>query len=154
MTPEQLQRAHVKALAAGDLETAAELRKQFGKYGDKGAFDYLRAVVAILIGGRFGAGAGIDAERIDHVELGRFMAELRHDTRSAEPPLNHLAVEGAIRSLYGEEYLLDQIGLRESRHGFYVVLRHMVRLQPQIQDNLDEVITEAQKIMRYWLLGP
>lgn len=153
MTPEQLHRNHIKALAAADLEGAAKLRARFGPHGEQIALDYLRATVAVCLEYRFGPGAGLGARPVDYDELASFMSEVREAGRSEEPPPDHLAVEAAVRSLYGEPHLLEPLSSRERSRALYLLLRHQLGRHPWLRSNIDTVVDRAKQVMTTWILG-
>lgn len=153
MSPEQLHRNHVKALAAADLDAASKLRAQFGPHGNKIAVDYLRAMVAVCVEYRFGPGAGLGAGPVDADELAAFMREVREADRHTEPPPDFMAVEAAVRALYGEPHLMEPLSTRERSRALYLVLRHQLDRHPWLAANLDPVIDRAKQVMTVWVLG-
>ncbi|WP_030144377.1 hypothetical protein [Glycomyces sp. NRRL B-16210] len=150
MNPEQPQRDHIKALIAGDLALAAKARTRFGSHEHESALQHLRATVAVCLEYRFGPGAGLGAGRVDRDALGAFMVEVRKSSRTVEPPVDFLAVEGIIRSLYGEPHLLDPLSSAKRSAALYALLRHQVRAHPWIAGNADTMIDRAQQVMKAW----
>lgn len=153
MTPEQLHRSHLKALAAGDIGGAAHLRRQFSPVDRSTAVEYLRATTAVCLEYRFGPGAGLGAGPADPDTLRAFMNELRAAGRTAEPPPDFLAVESAVRSLYGEPHLLEPLSRQRRSTALYTVLVHQIRRHPWLAANLDPIIDRAQQLMKVWVLG-
>lgn len=153
MTPEELHRKHLTALIAGSLEEAEKVRERFKPLDRKTAVRHLRAAVAASLEFRFGPGAGLGARPVDHDEFTAFMAELRRDGDGIEPPLDHLAIESAVRSLYGEPHLLEPLGERRQNSAHYAVLRKQVDDYPWLRANPGHLIDRAKAIMTAWILG-
>jgi len=153
MNPEQLQRQHLQALAAADLERAARLRLALGVQGRSIALDYLRAAVAVCLEYRFGPGAGIGAGPVDYDDLRAFMTELREANHGIEPPPDYLGVEAVIRSLYGEPHLLEPLADRQRSQTLHLLLQHQIRRHPWLGINSDAVIERAKQVMTTWILG-
>ncbi|MCH7231837.1 hypothetical protein L0U85_13380 [Glycomyces sp. L485] len=150
MTPEQMHRASIKALALGERDTADELRKRFSESDHRLSVLYMYGVTCVVLRYRFGE----EEDGLDFTELQRFIAEMRHDYRNAEPPLEYLNIEAVIRAPYGEEYLLDEMNWREKYFSFYRVLRQLVERRPDIKEDLDQIITRTQKLIEHWICTP
>jgi hypothetical protein len=153
MKPEELQRKHLAALIAGSPEEAAKVRQWFGPPDRTTAGQYLRAAVAVCLEYRFGPGAGLGAGPVDHDALTAFMAETRGSGHGTEPPPDHLAIESAVRSLYGEPHLLEPLGEHQRASAHYAVLRKQVEAHPWLGDNPGRLIDRAKAIMTTWILG-
>jgi len=153
MKPEDLHRDHVSALVAGDLETAATIRRQFSANDRSFAVDYLRGTTAICLEYRFGPGAGLGAGPVDHDELASFMTEVRETTRGAEPPPDYLAIEAVVRSLYGEPHLLEPLTDHQRSQALYSVLLLQTRRFPWLATNLDHTFGRAKLLITTWILG-
>ena len=153
MKPELLHRNHAKALIAEDLTLAASLRAEFGPYGDRSALEHLRATVAVCLECRFGPGAGLGADRIDRDALAAFMVEIRQATRTVDPPVDFLAVEGLVRSFYGEPHLADPLSSAQRSAALYALLQHQVAAHPWIATHADTVVDRARQVMMTWIIG-
>lgn len=153
MTPEELHRKHLTALIAGSPEEAEKVRQWFKPLDHKTAARYLRAAVAASLEYRFGPGAGLGAGPVDHDEFTAFMAETRHDGQGIEPPLDHLAIESAVRSLYCEPHLIEPLSEHQQTSAHYAVLRKQIDAHPWLRANPGHVIDRAKGIMTTWNLG-
>lgn len=149
MKPEQLHRSYVTAIALREHRRAGDLRQQFGKHDHKTAYYYVMATCMVALEHRFG---DIEETDLDHAELVRFLTELRTDFRHAEPPLDFLAIEALIRSIYGEDYLLEYLTGTEQDLCARILLFCQVDKTPRLREGLDDAITKAQKIIAIWLL--
>lgn len=153
MTPEELHRKHLTALIAGSPEDAAQVRERFRPLDHTTAAQYLRAAVAASLEYRFGPGAGLGAGPVDHDEFTAFMAELRHDGHAVEPPPDHLAIESAVRSLYGEPHLLEPLSEHQQTGAHYALLCKQTGDHPWLRANPGHLIDRAKAIMTTWILG-
>ncbi|MEU6860350.1 hypothetical protein AB0B28_15950 [Glycomyces sp. NPDC046736] len=157
MTPEQRQREHLTYLITGDLTAAADLREQFADHSRTSAAEHVRAAAAVCLEFRFGPGAGRGAGAIDRDELAAFMSEIRQSNHDIKPSLDLLAVEAAVRSLYGEPHLVESPGIDvfgdAFASAFYTALRHQVRAHPWLAANPGYVVDRARQLMMFWLLG-
>lgn len=153
MTPEALHRSHMTALIAGDLNQAADLRRRFGPRDTTTAANLLRATVAVCLESRLGPGAGLGAGPINFDELAAFMRQIRATGFGVEPPLDFLAVEAVVRSLYGEDHLTEPLSAQAKSTALYTVMRHQVRAHRWLGANPGIVIDRAQAVMTTWLLG-
>jgi hypothetical protein len=151
--PEQIHRGHVTAMIQGDLGSAAKLRQRFGPRDHDIAVEYLRAAAAVCIEPRFGPGAGLGAGPVDYEALPSFMAEVRRAGLGSEPPPDFLALEAAVRSLYGEVHLLEPLAPQARSAALYTLVRHQVRAHPWLAANPDTVVDRAKQVMTAWLLG-
>ena len=78
------------------------------------------------------------------------MNEIRHGYREMAPPHNHLALEGVIRALCGEEHLIDEISAEGQ---FRVQLPAIVRIVHQsyeVQERLDGYLSDAEILAAQW----
>jgi hypothetical protein len=98
-------------------------------------------------------GAGLGAGPVDHDEFTAFMTEMRRDGQVIEPPLDHLAIESAVRSLYGEPHLLEPLGDHQQTSAHYALLRKQIDAHPWLAANPGYVIDRAKAIMTAWTLG-
>lgn len=160
MTPEELHRAVIRAVAFGDAEGEHRLRLRFRGLDHDSAADYLHATAIVCLTYRLGATGphgGInqlgEPVPLDHAALGRFMAELRAAGPSFGPRRNFLEVEAVIRGVYGETHLLEEVGPGQRREAFRLVLRYLADSVPEIREDFDAVIDKAQAIQKRWLVG-
>jgi hypothetical protein len=153
MKPEEYHRAHLAALIQGDPAAAAKHRQWFGPRDHDTAIEFLRAAAAVCLEARFGPGAGLGAGPVDYDELPVFMAEIRRAGLGAEPPPDFLAVEAAVRSLYGEPHLLEPLAPQEQSAAFYTIVQHQVRAHRWLASRADTVVDRAKAVMTTWLLG-
>ncbi|WP_030161064.1 hypothetical protein [Glycomyces sp. NRRL B-16210] len=153
MKPEELHRKHLTALIAGTPADAERIRQWFQPVDHKTAAEYLRAAVAVCLEYRFGPGAGLGAGPVDPDEFAAFMAEVRQSGHGTEPPLDHLAIESAVRALYGEGHLLEPLGEHERTSAHYALLRKQINAYPWLEDNPDHLIDHARATMTTWILG-
>jgi hypothetical protein len=151
--PEEYHRAHLAALIQGDPDAAAKHRQWFGPHDHDTAIDLLRAAAAVCLEPRFGPGAGLGAGPVDYDELPVFMAEIRHAGLGAEPPPDFLAVEAAVRSLYGEPHLLEPLTPQAKSTALYTIVQHQTRAHRWLATHTDTVIDRAKAIMTTWLLS-
>jgi hypothetical protein len=153
MKPEELHRKHLAALIAGSPEDAEKIRQWFKPLDHKTAARYLRAAVAASLEYRFGPGAGLGAGPVDHDEFTAFMTEMRRAGQGTEPPLDHLAIESAVRSLYGESHLLEPLGEHQRTSAHHALLRKQIDAHPWLAANPGHLIDRAKAIMTTWILG-
>ncbi|GAB3655568.1 hypothetical protein [Glycomyces tarimensis] len=148
MTPNELHRAVITAVAFGDLERENRLRTRFTERDHTSAFEFLCATVIVCLSYRFGA-----SERPDRAELGRFMAELRAAGPGLYPPTNFLEAEAVIRGLLGEPGMLGEVGRVRQRAAMRFVLRYLTDSEPEIKEDFDTVVDRAQQLQKRWLVG-
>lgn len=148
MTPEELHRAVITAVAFGGREREAKLRRRFTGLDERGAVDYLWATVAVCLSDRFG---GFDVP-IFPPELAAFMSELRA-ARSPGAPWNFLEVEAVVRGIFAEPHLLEEIGTRQQAEALRFILRYLTDTNPEIREDFDTVIDRAQELMKHQLLS-
>lgn len=154
MKPEDRHRRWIAAVAEGDSETAQALRQGIGECGERTAAMYLRGVTAICLHHRLGVPG--DGGRLEHEPLARFIAEMRAAQRKRRltvPVPGFLYVEGAIRALYGEAHLFEELGPSTTDTALIAVLRHLYDTEPCIRTRFDRVIAEAQQLMTDSMLG-
>lgn len=154
MRPEERHRRWIAAVAQGDSETAQTLRLGIGECGERTAAMYLRGVTTICLHHRLGAPP--DGEGIDHDLLARLITEMQAAQRKRRlkvPIPGFLYVEGAIRALYGETHLFEEVGSTTTDAALTAVLRHLYDTEPGIRTRFDRVIAEAQQLMIDWMLG-
>jgi len=153
MTLEELHRKHLTALIAGKREDAERIRQWFEPLDHETAARYLRAAVAASLEYRFGPGAGLGAGPVDHDEITAFMAEMRRDGQGIEPPPDYLAIESAVRSLYGEPHLLEPLGDHQQTGAHCALLRKQIEAHPWLAANPAHLIDRAKAIMTTWIFG-
>lgn len=153
MKTEELHRSHLTALIAGTAEDAERVRRWFGPADRDTAGRYLRAAVAACLEYRFGPGAGLGAGPVDHDEFTAYMAEIRRDRRGAEPPPDPLAIESALRSLYGEPHLLEPLSEHQRTAAHHALLRKQVEAHPWLGANPAHLVDRAEAIMTAWVPG-
>jgi hypothetical protein len=151
--PDEYHRAHLAALIQGDASEAAKLRQWFGPHDHDTAIDLLRASAAVCLEPRFGPGAGLGAGPVDYDELPVFMAEVRRTSLGTEPPPDFLAVEAAVRSLYGEPHLLEPLAPQAKSTAHYTILQHQARAHRWLATHTDTVIDRAKAMMTAWIIG-
>jgi hypothetical protein len=81
------------------------------------------------------------------------MAEMRRDRYGIEPPRDYLAIESAVRSLYGEPHLFEPLGEHQQTSAHYAVLRKQIDAHPWLAANPGHLIDRAKAIMTTWILG-
>jgi hypothetical protein len=113
--------------------------------------EFLRAVTAVCLECRFGSGAGLGAGPIDFDELAAFTAEMRRSCRGAEPPPDFLAIEAAVRSLYGEPHLAEPLEGPRFSQALRNALGHEVRRNRWISAHPGQVVDRAELTMTGWL---
>jgi hypothetical protein len=153
MKSEEYHRAHLAALIQGDPATAAKYRQWFKPYDHSTAIELMRATAAVCLEPRFGPGAGLGAGPVDFDELPVFMAEIRRAGLGLEPPPDFLAVEAAVRSLYGEPHLLEPLTPQAKSAALYTIVQHQTRAHNWLKANTGTVIDRAKAVMTTWLLG-
>ena len=153
MTTEELHRKHLAALITGDLGEAAKLNAFFNGHDRTNAVNLLRAACAVALEYRFGPGAGLGAGPVDYDELRVFMAELRRAGAGAELPPDYLAVEAAVRSLYGEPHLIEPLERRRRSQAFFTLLEHQTHRHQWLAANPWTVVDRAKQTMTIWIVG-
>ncbi|MQM28380.1 hypothetical protein [Glycomyces albidus] len=153
MKPEELHHRHLSALVTGDLDAAASLRGRFSPGDHRTAVELLRAAVAVCLECRLGPGAGLGAGPVDHDALAALMDEIRRAGAGTEPPPDYLAIEAAVRSLYGEPHLLEPLSDQQRGPVLYALLSSQVARSPWLRANPDRVVERAKAVMTVWLLG-
>ncbi len=153
MKPDELHREHLTAVVGGALEAAARLRVGFAAKDHGIDAEHLRAAVAVCLEYRFGPGAGLGAGPIDFERLGAFMTEVRNAAQGLEPPPDFLAVEAAVRSLYGEPHLMEPLSDQRRGQALYTVLEHEIRRHSWLQANPGHLVERARRRMAVWILG-
>jgi hypothetical protein len=153
MKPDELHHRHLSALITGDLDTAASLRVRFGPRDHRTAVELLRAAVAVCLECRLGPGAGLGAGPVDHDALAVLMEEIRRAGAGAEPPPDYLAIEAAVRSLYGEPHLLEPLSDQQRGPALYALLSTQVGRYPWLRANPGHVVDRAKAVMTTWILG-
>jgi hypothetical protein len=154
MKPEERHRLWITAVAEGDSETAQALRLGIGDHGERTAAMYLRGVTTICLHHRLGMPG--DGEAIDHGSLARLVAEMQAAQRKRHlsvPVPGFLYVEGAIRALYGETHLFEELGPTTTDAALTAVLRYLYVTEPGIRTRFERVVAEAQQMMIDWMLG-
>ena len=154
MKPEELHRSWITAVAQGDNETAKALRARSGAHGPGGAEMYLRGVTTVCVHHRLGVPS--EDGGIDHDLLARLVDDMRDARLGRRLPgrvPGFIYVEGAIRGLYGEAHLFDELGPATRDAALSAVLRFLYSTEPGIRTRFDNVITEAQQLMTRWVLG-
>lgn len=147
-----LQREHLAALLAGDLDRAAKLREHLVKpEAREVAVEYLRAATAVCLEYRFGPGAGLGAGPVDHDELTAFMGELRAAGRGSEPPPDYLAVEAVVRALYGEPHLLEALSSEQRSQASFTALCHQLARYKWIGRHPETTIDRAKYLAMLWM---
>jgi hypothetical protein len=151
--PAEYHRAHLVALIHGDLGAAGKHRLWFGPHDHNTAVELLRAAAAVCLEPRFGPGAGLGAGPVDFDELPVFMAEVRRSGLGSEPPPDFLAVEAAVRSLYGEPHLLEPLTPQAKSAALFAIVQHQTRAHRWFATNADRLIDRAKALGTIWLLG-
>lgn len=153
MKPEALQREHLTALITATPAEAERIRRGFDPTSRRTAALYLRAAVATCLEFRFGPGAGLGAGPVCADELAAFMSELRRTGRDTEPPPDYLAIESAVRALYGEPHLAEPLSDSERSRAHYTLLRKQIDAHPWLATNHDHLLNRAKDTAIIWLTG-
>ncbi|MGH8792944.1 MAG: hypothetical protein ACRDXX_09890 [Stackebrandtia sp.] len=143
MTNNELFRQVVKAMATGDRDRAIDLNKQVLDSDRRAYFIFVSAVFAGAVEHRF-------KDDRSHEAVVRFVNEMRHDFRNAEPPIKPLAVEGLIRALFGEDHFLDDIDSEDQFLSQYAVIRKIVDQSDHMKERFDDYLADAETLARQW----
>ncbi|WP_100445862.1 hypothetical protein [Glycomyces xiaoerkulensis] len=143
MTPAELHRAAITALAFGDEARHRRLTQRFDRHDPESAFDHLEAVATVCLVDRF-CGPG----PVDHRVLAAFLDELRATATGTAPPPNFLEVEGAIRSVLGEPHLSSEIPPGRRTEALVIVLRYLTDTTAAIRGDFDAVIDHARELLQ------
>ncbi|ADD44059.1 hypothetical protein [Stackebrandtia nassauensis] len=144
MPSNQLFRETVKAMALGDGAKARELNEQIP--------DADREAYAIYVAAMFAGAAGHQFEADQSPEaIKRFVNEMRHDFRKADPPFQPLAMEGLFRVLFGEEHLLDEISPADQMRLQFLAIRKIVDQSDHMKQRLDDYLTDAETLAEQWM---
>lgn len=140
----ELFREHAKAMASGQGIKAKELQSQIASDEHEAHFMFIGALFAGVTTKHFG-------DDLDRADLQPFVAGVLSDFRKASPPLKALSVEGMIRGAYGEDRFFDEIPVKEQVLVMWAVIRKLVDQTPEIKDNLDSYLADAETLGRSWL---
>lgn len=133
----------VKAAALGDLEKAERLDDEIPDVQREQFTTYLTAMFCGAIEHRFKDDQSREA-------VVRFVEEMRYDYRDAEPAIRPFVIEGVIRGVLGEEHLLEEISPQDQLLYQIPVIRKIVAQSPQMQERIDEYLTDAETLAAEW----
>ena len=133
----------VRSVALGDAakaqrindELSDEQRDELGIFGT--------AVVSVCLGHQFKDDSSHDAIR-------RFVARMQANYANTQPPLKPFAIEGVIRAFAGEEHLLDEISAQDQLASQFPIIREIVAETPELHGRIDDVLTDAETLVREW----
>ena len=143
MERSELFRRTITAVASGDGEQAKTLNAQIQPDDREDFFIFVAAVFAGAVDHWFGDDRSRQA-------VDRFVNEMRHDFRNAEPPIKPLVIEGLIRALFGEDHLLDDISGDDQFLSQYVVIRKIVDQSDHMKERLGDYLADAELLAREW----
>ena len=133
----------LKAQSLRDWDTADALDAQLNE--DERREYHLLAMA--LFAGAVGDRLGDDPSRD---EIDRFVNEMRHDYRNADPKVNFLALEAMIRGLYGEDHLIDDLPVKEQHLVLVPTIIKVVAQSDHMQQRLDDFLTDAETLAAHW----
>ncbi|GIG63993.1 hypothetical protein [Phytomonospora endophytica] len=138
-THKDLIRAHV----IGDMTAGDAISEQIPGEEQLELFGYTTAFFILMLQQRFGETASREA-------ITEFVEEMKYDYRSAEPPIRPLLIEGAIRGVFGEEGLLEDIATGELVKVYYQVIAKIAVQDPDVIPKLDEYLDAAGQLADTW----
>ena len=143
MAVNEVFRRTVRAIALGDAVAAAELDSQIPDSDRADYFTFLFAVAAGAIDHYFENDHSRDT-------IVRFVNELRHEFRKADPPIKPLAIEALIRAVFGEDHLSDDVSSADQALACYPIIRSITHRSEHMQDNVDKYLDDAELLAREW----
>lgn len=133
----------LKAQALRDFDRADALDAQLT---DAERGDYFLLSMA-LFAGALGHRLGDDPPRSD---VDKFVNEMRHDYRDAEPKVNFLALEAMIRAVYGEDHLIDDLPAEDQYLVQVPTIVKIVAQSSEMRERLDEYLADAEVLAAQW----
>lgn len=140
MDTKELIREAVRAGALGEAERATELIDQIPEDHHLSFSTYVTAVFCGVVEYRF-----MDDQSIEAITS--FVDEMRDDFSQLDPPLKPMTVEALIRIFFGEDQMVDEVDGAEQLHYQLLVIRKVVHESPELQKNIDQLLTEAQLLI-------
>ena len=132
-----------KAVAMGEGTKATGLIDQIPDNEQSAFHTYVTALFATAVVERFGESPG-------HDDLRRFVEEMRHDYRSADPSIKPMAMEALLRAFYGEEHLLDEVSPEEQLRCEFLAIRKIVHASADMRLRLDIYLADAEALAKDW----
>lgn len=130
-------------MAVGDSAQSDELIRAIRDGLDHEFHTYITALFSLLTAKYFENDSSPEALR-------RYVLELRHDFRTAEPPFKALAMEGLLRAFFGEDHLMSEIDASDQPECELMSIRKMVFDSPMISAALDRYLSDAETVAREW----
>lgn len=143
MAVNPLFRQIARAMALGDGDRAKGLIADIPDHEGHAYHTYMTAVFSCAVEHRFKDDNSQEAIR-------RFVEEMRHDYRTAEPPLKAFAMEGLLRAFFGEEHLMDEISADDQLRCELLAIRKIVHQSTHMKEHLDDYLTDAEGLAAEW----
>lgn len=146
MERDELFKTTVRAIALGQLETSSKLSSQVGDLEEddnQAYFLYVSAFLASVVDRWF-------KEDQSQPAIARFVNEMRQDYADADPPIKPLVLEGVIRTVFGEDHLIDEISTVDQLVATHAIIRKVVDQSPYIQERLSDYLNDAKILADAW----
>ncbi|MFC4337300.1 hypothetical protein [Salininema proteolyticum] len=91
-----------------------------------------------------------DQETVTHESIKQFVEKVRYSYRKAEKPFNGLALEGLIRSLMGEDELMDDIPVDQQHDAIMLTIYYVAQTDEDVYARIDSYLTDADAMADAW----
>lgn len=143
MQVKDIHRDLARALALGQGSDADRLNARMSTDDRRAEFVYVTALFMETVTRYFGEDLGAE-------DLQKFLAEMRHAYRKADPPLKFLQVEGVIRAMYSEESLLEEMSSEDQAIAMWAVMR-MIFHEERMAGELESLLLTAESTANQWI---
>lgn len=143
MSNEVKYRDVLKALLLGNQASANALKTQMSDAEYRTSDELISAAFCVAVEQRFKADSSPAAVQA-------FMDEARQNFANAQPPLKPLVAEALIRGVLGEDHLLDDLDSNDFTPTQLPLTRKIVAESPDLQERIDDLLDDAEKIAAHW----